>query len=445
MGTIDAAIVRGLPRAGAALPLRDELAIPGLDLPLRLVLAGSADAPYFCALAGATDATDATGTPLYQRAAMAWLQARGQAATANGGRIVFDSPLAWSRAQVLQADSGGSSNGVTRIAVDATVAMHKVYRQLSAHNHEPAATRALDGAAGALRWLGDYRYHRPDGAVFALGLMTGYVEGEGLYAPLSRDLRALWGQAAREPAAQLLGTLAGWRAFLESLHAALRVRFAPGTPPPFALDAWRGEMRARLDWLAPRVLDDAALEPARAQVLSRLMARLDRVAARATAPPAGVCHGDLHLSHLLREAAGTRRVIDLSPPALDPAAPAFATSSPLSDWVALERALDYVFLDEAALALSSQCGLPQEHTIARLHAPAALGAPAARRLAAGLRWHAAVRTALCGPHLAHPAWAPLYLGRLLQELEYNYRHARPYYRSIDWFFLERHFSHLTGA
>ena len=415
--------------------VRDELVIAGLGL--RLVFAGSPEAPYFRVLG--EDAGDAAASPLYQREALAWLQRRGRVATAGGGHIVFDSPLALERATVLQRDAGGSSNCVTRIAVDGAVAMHKVYRRLSEHNHELAATRALDGAAGAVRCLGGYRYERADGAVFALGLLTEYVEGEGVYAPLSRDIRAFWtGEGGPSPA--LLDTLGGWGAFLEGLHAALAARFLPSAAPAFDMRAWRDTMRARIDWILPRVLDDAALEPARARRLAGLLARLDGVAADAPPPPAAVCHGDLHLSHLLREPGGARRVIDLSPPALDPAAPAFRSGTTLCDWVALERALDYVFLDEAALALSGPGREEQEATMAGLHAPA--GPEQARRLAAGLRWHAAVRAALCGRHLGHPAWAPLYLGRLLQELEYNYRHRRPYYRCIDWFFLERHFSCL---
>lgn len=413
--------------------IRDELAIEGLGL--RLVLEGSPHEPYFRAWTRDPGGrlVDATATELYQRKAMAWLQRRGQVATARGGRIVFDSGLDFYRARVLELGVGGSSNCVTRIAVGDTVAMHKVYRKLSPHNHELAATRALDGAAGALRCLGGYRYERADGAVFALGLFTEYVEGEGVYAPLSRDIRAMW-SGADHPTPELLDTLAGWRSFLESLHAALDAHFAYTA---FDQAAWREGLRARLDWIAPRVLDDAALEPGRARRLADLLGKLDRAALDAPAPPSGVCHGDLHLSHLLREPGGARRVIDLSPP--EPAA-----ASPLCDWVALERALDYVFLDEAALAISGSCGVDQEAAMARLHAAAGLGPEAARQLQAGLRWHAAVSAALCGPHLAHPARPMRYLSRLLQELEYNYRHRRPYYRAIDLFFLERHFSHLCG-
>jgi maltokinase len=444
------ALARGAPWAphGAApFEVLDELAIGGLALPVWLLFASDGASLYFCAVARdpARGLIDITGSALYQRDVMAWLQQRGQVATRDGQRIVFDSELPFARAAVLAPDGGASSNCVTRIGAGATVAMHKVYRQLSAHNHELAATRALAGQAGAVRCLGGYRYERADGASFALGLVTEYIDGEGISASLSRDIRALWRRPDAATAdAGLLAELAQWRAFLERFHAGMASRFGAG--PAFDMAALCADARRRLATLVPQVRADTLLEPARARRLAGLLETLGHALFGTPEPhalAAAACHGDLHLSHLLWDRrSGERTVIDLSPPAVDGAAPGFEHGSPLLDWVALERALDYVYLDEAALELAPLAGLNQEQAMRALLHGSLAGAAIARRRQAGARWHDAVRAALCGDHLAHPGRARLYCARLLQELDYNYRHRRPYYRCIDLYFLDHHFCYL---
>lgn len=462
----------------------DYLDVADLSAPLWLLLARDGGARlYFFAVTpdGPLTIKDATATPLYQRELLAWLAARGAVPAAQGGQIVFrgPSPAALAGGRMVDSGHGESSNQVCRLDAGGLALMHKVYRRPATDNHEAQACLQLGRLISSLpsasplvpRHVADYLYVDGEGREYPLGLLSEYVDGQGLHADLSVSLRTLWPLAqspdggcaalvARHCAA-LLPELAGWREFLRQGHQAMTQAFA-ATPacaaPPFALAAYCADARARLARLRPLVDADPLLSEAHAHQVHALFDRLEQQHFRATdgTLPASACHGDLHLSHLLWRRAedgpegqgqALRKLIDMSPPAVNMADPAFRNGSALLDWVALERALDYVCLDEAALALTPHAGLSQNQTMHRMlltrlddmHADAADEA-GARLLAACAHWHGAVTRALCGTGAADADRSRFYYGRLLQELEYNYGHRRSYYRCIDLFCLKKRLS-----
>jgi maltokinase len=342
-----------------------------------------------------------------------------------------------------------------------------VYRQLALENLEAVASERLGAQGQGLlpRHYASYRYCMADGRQFALGLVTEFFAGQGLHAALSTNLRALWpllpasAGSAQSHGAALLAQLAEWRSFLDRFHATLAQQFAPGLPMPgFDLAAYSAQERARLARLQAYVLDDPLLPASAAGRVARVLAALGRryfEDAGSEVLPASLCHGDLHLSHLLwRQQGGAdqRCLIDLSPPALALDDPRLRCSSHLLDWAALERALDYFSLDEAALELAPHAGMSQEDTMHQLALARIDGQDApqpneavALRLSALARWQAAVRKALCGARQPDRARERFYCARLLQELEYNYRYRRPYYRCMDLYCLAQHFLFLDGG
>lgn len=419
----------------------DALELDGLARPAWLLLARAGDALYFCPVAHDGAAwRDIAATAFYQRDVMGWLQRRASVATAMGGRIEFDSAMAFSCCELLRADAGGSSNTVSQVALGGVTAMHKVYRKLAPQERELDATERVDRAVPGLvpRCLGGYRYRDAgagaDAGVHALGLLTEYVEGHGLHQDLSASIRSLWPLAhAGQHCAALLPALRGWRVFIERLHAAMALVLP--APAAFDMAGLCADARTRIARIAPQLAHDPLLAPPLRERLLRLLDAVERQVLVPSALQAAPCHGDLHLSHMLWDGRENRRIIDLSPP---------PSGHPLQDWVAIERALEYFCLDECALELAPHAQLTQEATMQALLDGLPANAAIAARMQAMTDWHRAVRSALCGEHLAGPAHASTYCARLLQELDYNYSHRRPYYRCIDFYFLAQHFSPLIG-
>ncbi|WP_426106008.1 phosphotransferase [Massilia sp. TSP1-1-2] len=419
----------------------DEVAIDGLSASVRIGIAGTTGALRFFAVSGSRDVL---AEPLFQQEVLGRLIACGSVPTRHGV-IEFEAAsvlpaLPWSLAA---RDTGSSSNCVSRLLAGAVPLVHKVYRQLAPANVELDASMRLDQAApGVLaRCLGGYRYRSTNGEQLVLGLVTEYVRGEGVYAAMSRDLRALWSGDARQADPHLLEQLAGWRDFLGSFHDTIERTFGGGAAAPdFDLAAFCADARARLGRLRAHLHGDPLLGPQTSGRVARLFDQLESscfAAGAANDLRASACHGDLHLSHLLVQAEGTqRRLIDFSPLALTKDEARFRASSKLLDWAALERALDYFFLDEAALALSQHTGQDQQLAMQGL-----IGASAPLVERAG-QWRTQVRAALCGPERASAVRRRFYFARLLQELEYNYDHQRPYYRCIDFCSLIKQFLHL---
>lgn len=458
---------RWLERGAGPLTLRDHVLITGLSRPLWLVWAGAGERLYFVALAEYDGAwCDATGHALFQREALPWLSELGALATAGGHRVHYDgAPLG--ACEIVQADSGGSSNCVTRIEVGSVQLMHKAYRQLVLENLEAVASERLGQPGLGLLpgHAGSYRYCLSDGRQYALGLVTEFFAGQGLHAELSANLRALWTKVPAAPdvaerhSGGLLAELKQWRIFLNRFHAEMTQQFVPGAAMPrFDLAGYCAQERTRLARLQRLVLDDQLLPAPLAQRLARILAALGRgyFEDDGSALPASLCHGDLHLSHLMwrrKDGVEQRRLIDVSPPALAADDPQLRHSSHLLDWAAVARALDYFCLDEAALELAPHTGLSQEEcmrqlALARLDETAMPGGePVAQRLAALAKWQAEVRAALCGTAQPGQERAQLrfYCARLLQELDYNYRYRRPYYRCMDLYCLAQHFLFLDGG
>ena len=409
----------------------DEVAIDGLSAPVRIGIASASGALRFFAVSGSGDVL---AEPLFQQEVLGRLIACGRLPTRHGV-IEFEAAamlpaLPW---RLVTGDSGSSSNCVSRLVAGAVPLVHKVYRQLAPANLELDASMRLDQAApGVLaRCLGGYRYVGANGEQLVLGLVTEYVQGEGVHAAMSRDLRALWRGDVCQVDPHLLDQLTGWREFLGRFHDTIERTFGGGAAAPaFDLAAFCADARARLGRLRSRLHGDPLLGLQTTSRVAQLFDQLESecfAAGAATDLRASACHGDLHLSHLLSQAEDTqRRLIDFSPLALTADDARFRASSQLLDWAALERALDYFFLDEAALALSQHTGQDQQLAMQGL---IGAGAPLLER--AG-QWRTQVRAALCGPQRASAAQRRFYYSRLLQELEYNYDYQRPYYRCIDF-------------
>ena len=204
--------------------------------------------------------------------------------------------------------------------------------------------------------------------------------------------------------------------------------------------------------LTPLVLTDPRIPAAvREAVATGLTQELARIADLPRGEPwrAGPCHGDLHLSHLLRRerADGSWElcIIDLSTPPSDPADPATA-QSPWQDLAALRRGLEIFTADEFSDQAAEHLGMDPEDTCRTALLQAAGTRPdtpgwTPRKLAELERLRSAARTwadraggLLSGddPELAgHPAWRLFRLRRLIHELDYAYAHDRAYHAAIN--------------
>ncbi|WP_308081834.1 phosphotransferase [Streptomyces sp. NK15101] len=415
---------------------------------------------------------DAQGSEGFDLACVRLMTAGGRIRTARGGHVDFRGGGPAARAvSPLPFAQGWSSNSLSLLDIDGRPHLHKTYRSLGAEVREPELLRLLDGCAHTPRWFGDYGYVPPGGAErLALGVVYAYAPGSGIDTPLRANLRALWpgltgSQASaphragggagdleglvRDHLAPLAAPLRTARSFLGGFHEELRTRLGRGTPPPdYPVERALRAAEERCGALAERagreaLLPAAALDSAFGS-LAREIALLRTAFDDAGPHPAGPCHGDLHLSHLLWDPP---RLIDISTPSTGPDDPGWAEQSPLQDLVALERALEYFGADEAAYESARLLGVdPTQTMLASLDGGAGLpprersvlllvfeAADTWRRHVAGLLLAPAGSDgAPAGPGLPdEPLRRLLYLRRLLHELDYNFAHARPYHAAID--------------
>lgn len=232
--------------------------------------------------------------------------------------------------------------------------------------------------------------------------------------------------------------------FLGAFHEDLRVRLGAGTPAPdYPVAAVLRSAGERAAALAARARTEPRLpSPTIAGTFRAIDAEIDLLRAEFDASdarwPAGPCHGDLHLSHLLWDPP---RLIDISTPSTGPDEPGWAEQSPVEDVVALQRALEYFSADEAAFESARLLGVDSTETMLGALDGAAGRPPRERALlllvfGAADAWRRRVVELLLAPAVSEsPADAPLrrllYLRRLLHELDYNFAHARPYHAAID--------------
>ncbi|MFJ7192291.1 hypothetical protein [Streptomyces bacillaris] len=444
-----------------------------------------------------TDATgrlaDAQGSEAFDLACVRLMAAGGRIPTARGGHVEFRGGGAAARAvSPLPFAQGWSSNSLSLLDIDGRPHLHKAYRTLGAEVREPELLRLMNGSGHTPRWFGDYGYVPPGGAErLALGVVYTYTPGSGIDTPLRANLRAFWPRLTgdvtgiqepgdtddthgsgdldglvREHLAPLAGPLRTARSFLGGFHEELRTRLGRGAPPPdYPVERALRAAEERCHALAERArggveLPPVVLEKAFGSLASEI--ELLRTAFDATGThPAGPCHGDLHLSHLLWDPP---RLIDISTPGTGPDEPGWAEQSPLQDLVALGRALEYFSADEAAYESARLLGVDSTETmLASLDGGA--GMPPRERsvlllvFEAADRWRRHVAGLLltrdgsdgsdgsggsdrsdgsdetfAGPERGlpvEPLRRLLYLRRLLHELDYNFAHARPYHAAID--------------
>ncbi|MEU7561907.1 hypothetical protein [Streptomyces eurythermus] len=380
--------------------------------------------------------------------------------TARGGHVDFrrapSAPTGEPRR--LPFDQGWSSNSLSLVEVAGSAYLHKTYRRPAGAVHEPELLRRMSGTGYTPEWAGDCTYTDPvRGSRHPVGVLYRRAPGRGIDAPLRENLRSLWPRLTAGTAperlvrAHLLPLEPKLRAagrFLRGFHRDLAARLgAPATGYPVAEALARSSARlaelARADTPLPQ--DGVPLpQAARSAAFDALAAELDRLkdafAGRTTAPGAGPCHGDLHLSHLLCSEGddGTwhMSVIDLSTPALSPEDSEYAAQSPVQDLVAVRRALEYFAADEAAFESSRRLGVDATETMYGALDGAPGLPPADRAVLAGVfrtadLWRERVLGLLLGPASGDPLRRLLYLRRLLHELGYNHDHARPYHAAID--------------
>ncbi|MET9294810.1 hypothetical protein [Streptomyces sp. NPDC003077] len=373
--------------------------------------------------------------------------------TARGGSVDFRRAPCAPAGEVrrLPFDQGWSSNALSLVEAGGSPYVHKTYRRLDEVIREPEVLRLMSGTGRTPEWAGDCAYTDPvDGTRHPVGVLYRHAPGQGIDAPLRANLRALWPRLTggtppeRLVRAHLRPLEPGLRTagrFLRAFHRDLSLRLGePATGYPVADVLPRTS--ARLDRLA---LADLPLAPAaRSAAFDALRTELDRLRSelgdRVTAPGAGPCHGDLHLSHLLCAEApdGTWRmsVIDLSTPALPSDGPGYAAQSPLQDLVAVRRALEYFTADEAAFESARRLGVDADTTMhgsvdGAPHLPDAQREVLRTVFRAADTWRERVLRLLLGPAPDSPLRRLLYLRRLLHELGYNHDHARPYHAAID--------------
>ncbi|WP_181797309.1 hypothetical protein [Streptomyces sp. WELS2] len=358
----------------------------------------------------------------------------------------------------LPFDQGWSSNSLSLVEVGGSAYLHKTYRRLAGAVHEPELLRRMSGTGYTPEWAGDYTYTDPvRGSRHPVGVLYRHAPGRGIDAPLRENLRSLWPRLTAGTAPDRLvrahlrpleEKLRAAGRFLRGFHRDLAARLgAPATGYPVAEALARSSARlaelARADTPLPRdaaPLPQAARNAAFAALAAELGRLKDEFGGRTTAPGAGPCHGDLHLSHLLCSdtADGTwhMNVIDLSTPALSPDDPEYAAQSPVQDLVAVRRALEYFAADEAAFESSRRLGIDATETMYGSLDGAPALPPADRAVLAGVfhtadLWRERVLDLLLGPATDDPLRRLLYLRRLLHELGYNHDHARPYHAAID--------------
>lgn len=359
----------------------------------------------------------------------------------------------------LPFDPGWCSNALSLLNLGGMAYAHKTYRRIGTGTREPELLRLMAGGGRTQQPVGDYAYvdtatgwHEP------LGVLYRYVEGEGLNVPLRVGIRALWpllrkGVGPRAAVAEsqraLTAPLRATGRFLHGFHQELAERLGPA--PEFPAEGFFTEAAEKLAALTPLILADTRIPAAVRKAAATGLAReLARIAGMPPQPwPTGPCHGDLHLSHVLRRELPNMSwelcVIDLSTPRPDPADPSTA-QSPWQDLAALTRGLEIFTADEFADSAAETLGMDPDDTCRAALLQAAGVRPDTpgwtreklaeldRLRAAARLWAARVGDLLVddGPVLSgHPAWRLFRLRRLIHELDYAYAHDRAYHAAIN--------------
>ena len=428
---------------------------------VRLLIVAPAGEParrWFVPVLADDPGRAADRTTAYDRLVVRALRDGLRLPTLRGNLIEFRGEPAEYRGQ-LPFDPGWSSNALSLLDLGGAAHAHKTYRRIGVGNREPELLRLMAAGGRTQQPAGDYTYvDAATGRREPLGVLYRYADGDGLNVPLSAGIRAMWPlvHAGADPAGavaesqrELVAPLREAGRFLRAFHRELAERLGP--QPEFPVSGFLAEAAVRTAALRPLILDDdrfpVAVRRAAVAGLDRELARIGALAPRPW--PTGPCHGDLHLSHLLRheraDGSWELRVIDLSTPQTDPADPATA-QSPWQDLAAMQRGLEIFtadeFADHAALALGTDAD-DTCRTALLLAAGAGPDTPGwsperlaeLTRLAAAARlWAARIGELLIteGQQLAgHPAWRLLRLRRLVHELDYAYAHDRAYHAAIN--------------
>ncbi|MGM9331137.1 hypothetical protein [Streptomyces murinus] len=425
---------------------------------VRLLLVGAGATRWFVPVLDADPGRPAAGTASFDRAVVDALRTGLRLPTLRGHAIEFRGAPAAYRGP-LPFDPGWCSNALSLIDLGGIAHTHKSYRRIGTGNREAELLRLMADGGRTQQPVGDYTYvDAATGTREPLGVLYRFAEGEGLNVPLRAGIRALWplladgvepGAAVDASQRELVAPLRETGYFLRDFHRELAERLRPH--PEFPAEAVLDETAERLARLTPQILADTrypvTVREAAATGLSRELTRTAGLPARPW--PAGPCHGDLHLSHVLRgeraDGGWELCVIDLSTPRADPGDPATA-QSPWQDLAALTRGLEIFTADEFSDHAAGVLGMDPEDTCrtALLQAAGArpdtpgwteerLAGLARLRRAAGL-WAARAGNLLAdaGPDRdAHPAWRLLRLRRLIHELDYAYAHDRAYHAAIN--------------
>ncbi|MFF0483066.1 phosphotransferase [Streptomyces sp. NPDC004435] len=424
---------------------------------------GDATGRWFVPVADRDDAAGAGGTAAdrtdaYDRLVVGAMRDGLRLPTRRGNVVEFRGEPAEYRGQ-LPFEPGWSSNALSLIDLAGAPHAHKSYRRIGAGTREPELLRLMADSGRTQRPVGEYAYvDTSTGAREPLGVLYRYAEGDGLNVPLRESIRAMWpllaaGADPHEAVAvsqrALVAPLREAGAFLRGFHHDLAERLGPHVEFPSArFRDWTAE---RLAALRPQLLADARFPVA---VREAAVAGLERELARAAALPprpwpAGPCHGDLHLSHLLRsvrpDGGWDLCVIDLSTPHPDPADPATA-QSPWQDLAAMQRGLEIFTADEFSDHAADVLGKDSEDTCRTALLTAAGSRPdtpgwtdrdlaeLARLQAAANLWATRTGELLITEGQAltdHPAWRVFRLRRLIHELDYAYAHDRGYHAAIN--------------
>ncbi|GGS80430.1 phosphotransferase [Streptomyces cinerochromogenes] len=397
--------------------------------------------------------TEARGDGTFGLAAVRRVLAGARLRTMRGGYLDFrrapSAPageLRW-----LPFDQGWSSNSLSLVGIGGSPYILKTYRRLDEAVHEPEVLRLMSGSGHTPEWAGDCTYTDPvRGTRHPLGVLYRHAPGHGIDTPLRENLRSLWprlvgsvvpDQLVRHHLRPLEGRLRAAGGFLGAFHRDLAARLggpAAGYPVSDALAGASARLEALAGASAP--LPPAARRAAFDALDGELGSLRAEFGGRSTAPGAGPCHGDLHLSHLLctegTDGSWRMSVIDLSTPALPPDGPGYAAQSPLQDLVAVQRALEYFAADEAAFESARRLGIDSTETM-NGSLDGAPGLPPTGRAVlervfrTADAWREHVVRLLLGQAPDSPLRRLLYLRRLLHELAYNHDHARPYHAAID--------------
>ncbi|WP_369231522.1 phosphotransferase [Streptomyces sp. R21] len=437
--------------------LLDEAALGSVRL---LIVASAEDTSvrWFVPVPDADPGRGADGSSAYDQLIVEALREGLRLPTRRGHLIEFRGDPAEYRGP-LPFDPGWCSNSLSLLDLGGTPHAHKTYRRIGVGTREPELLRLMADGGRTQQPVGDYTYvDTTTGQREPLGVLYRYADGEGLNVPLRAGIRALWPllhagadpeAAVKESQRELTAPLRETGRFLHGFHQDLAERLGPH--PEFPAEGFLAEAAERIAQLRPLILADSRFPtPVRQAALAGIERERALIAALPPRPwPTGPCHGDLHLSHLLRheraDGAWELCVIDLSTPLADPADPATA-QSPWQDLAALRRGLEIFTADEFSDQAAEHLGMDPDDTcrtallLAAGAAPDTPGWTPGRlaelnrlRAAAGL-WAARVGELLVDADQLlsdHPAWRLFRLRRLVHELDYAYAHDRAYHAAIN--------------